>query len=619
MLRAGVAENPATKSIPMNERDNPEGLPRVERRLSAVFSADVQGYSRLMGDDEEATVRTLTAYRAVLTEFVERHGGRVVDSPGDNMLAEFRSAVDAVRCACDAQAAVAERNIGLGDERAMRFRIGINVGDVLVEDGRIYGDGVNIAARIEAIATGGGVCISRSVYEQVEGKLALAFEDLGEQSFKNIAKPVRVYHIVSDALPAPSRPASEIAPVARATPEDDRPSIAVLPLQNFSDDPEQAYFSDGITEDLITDLSKISGLFVISRNSVFTYKNKAVRPDEVGAALGARYIVEGSVRRAGNRVRITAQLIDAATDYHLWAERYDRELDDIFAVQDEVVQHIVSALAITLTAGEKSRVGGAPTANLAAYDAFVRGRDMYTRRERSSNTEARRLFERAIELDPDYAEAHAFLGRTYLMEIVNQWSAAPDLLDHVFACGEHAVKLDPSQPTAHETLSYAYLARRENDRAIVEARLALRYDPNFAEAYISLAEILNFSGQPAAALPLIEQAMRLNPRYTPNYLWARGQAYWLLDDHAAAIENFNRVIARNPDHLVSHLMLAIAYSETGDLDAARHAADEVHRISPDFSAEVSFNRVPYREPAVRERARIGMYRAGLGGAAQDGS
>ena len=596
----------------MSEDHDPHELPRVERRLSAVFSADVQGYSRLMGDDEEATVRTLTAYRAVLTELVERNGGRVVDAPGDNVLAEFRSAVDAVRCACAVQQAVAERNAGLGADRAMRFRIGINVGDVLVEGERIYGDGVNIAARIEAVATGGGVCISRSVYDQVDGKLELAYADLGEQSFKNIAKPVRVYHIVTDALPTRPDPAMAVAGAVGVKREDDRPSIAVLPLQNFSDDPEQAYFSDGITEDLITDLSKISGLFVISRNSVFTYKDKAVRPEEVGAALGARYVVEGSVRRAGNRVRITAQLIDAATDYHLWAERYDRELDDIFAVQDEVVQQIVSALAITLTAGEKSRVGGAPTANLAAYDAFVRGRDMYTRRERDSNTQARGLFQHALELDPDYAEAHAFLGRTYLMEIVNQWSAAPDLLDHVFACGERAVMLDPSQPTAHETLSYAYLARRENDKAIVEARLALRYDPNFAEAYISLAEILNFSGQPAEALPLIEQAMRLNPRYTPNYLWARGQAYWLLNDNAAAIENFNRVVARNPDHLVSHLMLAMAYAETGQIDDARRAADEVRRISPEFSAEVSFRRVPYREQGVRDRALAGMQLAGLG-------
>jgi len=594
----------------MSEHDNKPAEARVQRRLSAVFSADVQGYSRLMGDDEEATVRTLTAYRDVLSDHIVRHHGRVVDSPGDNLLAEFASAVDAVRCATEIQSELADRNEGLLDHRAMHFRIGINVGDVLVEGERIYGDGVNIAARIESVADGGGVCISSTVYDQVDGKLELGFEDIGEHALKNIERPIRVYRVLRDGDAQPAQ-TSRVTPAVAPETKSDTPSIAVLPFQNLSTDAEQAYFSDGITEDLITDLSKISGLVVISRNSVFTYKGASVRAEEVGVALGVRYVVEGSVRKAGNRVRISAQLIDATTDYHLWAERYDRQLDDIFAVQDEVVHEIANALAVTLTAGEEARVGSAPTGNLAAYDAFVRGREQFLRRERETNIEARRLFEQAIELDPNYAEAHAFLGRTFLIEIVTQWSDAPDLLDRVVSHGERAVALDESQPTAHETLAYAYLALREHDHALEEARLAIRFDPNFADAYVSLAEILNFAGQPAEALPLVERAMRLNPRYTPNYLWARGQAYWLLNDYSQAIESFTRVTARNPDHLVGHLMLAIVYAETGQLDEARREAAEVRRISPDFSAERSFSRVPYRSEADRARAYEGMQRSGL--------
>jgi adenylate cyclase len=363
---------------------------------------------------------------------------------------------------------------------------------------------------------------------------------------------------------------------------------------------------------LITDLSKISGLFVISRNSVFSYKNVVTRPEQVSQELGVRYLVEGSVRKAGNRVRISAQLVDAQSQYQLWAERYDRELIDIFELLDDVIKQIVAALAVKLTVGEQSRVGAPPTESLQAYDAFVRGREEYIRRERSANLQARELFQQAIGLDPKYAEAYAFLGRTYLVEMVNQWSDDPDILEKIFVFGEKAVELDESQPTAHETLAYGHVARRDHDQAIAAARKAIQYAPNFAEGYITLAEVLCFSGEPAEAVQLVEQAMRLNPRYTPNYLWALGQAHRLLGNYEDAIRNFQRVVTRNPDHLVTHLMLAASFVETEQFDAAKIEAQEVLRISPDFSVDVSHRRSPYKLQAETDRQTASLRRAGLG-------
>ncbi|MBI3304547.1 MAG: hypothetical protein HYZ72_20990, partial [Deltaproteobacteria bacterium] len=351
----------------------------MERKLTAILSADVQGYSRLMGQDEEATIRTLTAYREVMATLIRQYRGRVVDSPGDNLLAEFASVVDAVQCAVEIQQALKARNTELPLERKMEFRLGLNVGDVVVEGERLYGDGVNIAARLENLAEPGGICISGTVYDQVETKLALEYEHLGEQTVKNIVKPVRVYRVRMEP-PSPGQPQGVAPTISQpGLPLPDKPSLAVLPFVNLSSDPEQEYFSDGMTEDLITDLSKLSGLFVIARNSVFTYKGKAVKVEEVGRELGVRYVLEGSVRRADDRVRITAQLVDATTGYHLWAERYDRELKDIFALQDEITQKIVFALKVKLTKEEQERFRRYPTDNLEAYDSFLHGLEYFYR------------------------------------------------------------------------------------------------------------------------------------------------------------------------------------------------------------------------------------------------
>ena len=371
----------------------------MERKLAAILSADVQGYSRLMEDDEAAAIRTLTAYRDLIGALIDQHHGRVVDSPGDNLLAEFGSAVDAVEDAIEIQEVLEVENQGLVANRRMRYRIGINVGDVVVEGDRIYGDGVNIAARLEAWPRGGGISISGTVYDQVLNKLKLDCNYQGEQTVKNIAHPVRVYQIAvgTDNLSVEPKPGPLAMSIeSAALPLPDKPSIAVLPFTNMSNDPEQEYFSDGITEDLITDLSQISALFIIARNSVFTYKSQAVKVQQVQQELGVRYVLEGSIRKSGNRVRITAQLVDAGTGGHVWAERFDRQLDDIFAVQDEVTKKIVSALEIKLTKKEAAQLTGSATSNIEAYDYYLRGIEKFRLKSRDGNNQARRLFEKAI-------------------------------------------------------------------------------------------------------------------------------------------------------------------------------------------------------------------------------
>jgi len=585
-----------------------ERSPHIERKLAAILSADVKGYSRLMGEDEVATIRTLTTYREVMGALIRQYHGRVVDSPGDNLLAEFASVVDAVQGAMEIQRTLKARNADLPAPRRMEFRIGLNLGDVVVEGERIYGDGVNIAARLEGLADGGGICISGSVYEQVESKLALTYEYMGEQTVKNIGKPVRAYRVreLTDVSP-PAKPTEKPPPL----PLPAKPSLAVLPFTNMSSDAEQEYFSDGITEDLITDLSKISGLFVISRNSVFTYKGKAMKVEQVGQELGVRYVLEGSIRKAGNRVRITAQLIDATSGFHTWAERYDRDLQDIFAVQDEVTQQIVAALKVKLTMVEQSRLGRQPTTNLEAYDHYLRGLELYAQRTREANTQARQMFERAVALDPQFATAYAFLGRTYLMELIYQWNQDPGVLEQVVLFGQKAVALDDSQPTAHETLALAYLGGKQHAQAIAEAEKAITLDPNYADAYVTLADVLCFAGQPEPAAGLVEQAMRLNPLYPPFYLWSLGHTQRLLGRLEEAVTTLRKLATRNPDHLTAHVLLTATYSELGREEEARAEAAEILRITPNYSLAIVQERVPYKDATLLDRQLAAMRKAGL--------
>lgn len=582
----------------------------VRRRLTAILSADVKGYSRLMGTDEVATIRTLSAHREIMAALIRRYQGRVIDSPGDNLLAEFVSVVDAVQCAVDIQQALKLKNAELPIARRMEFRIGVNLGDVIVEGDRIYGDGVNIAARLENLADGGGICISGVVYEQVETKLPLEYVDLGEQSVKNITRPVRVFRVILESGGGITTSTLSEVPAKLALP--DKPSIAVLPFANFSGDLEQEYFSDGITEDLITDLSKLSGLFVISRNSVFLYKGKAVKPEQVSKELGVRYLLEGSVRKAGNRVRITAQLIDATTSYHVWAERYDRELQDIFAVQDEVVQKIVAALQINLTAGEQGRAKHPPTTNLEAYDFFLRGLEYRAQKTRETNRQARHMFERAIELDPQCAVAYAYLGLTYLADVAAQWTNDPaEAVNQLLAFAQKAVAIEDTQPAAHEALAYAYLGKKQHAQAVDAAERAIALDPNSADAYQTLGDILSFMGRGEEAVSLVEKAMRLNPRYPTSYLWSLGQAYRLVGRAEEAISVLKRAVLRNPEHLTAHLLLTVMLSEQGRDEEARAEAAEILRINPQYSLAVVRRNMPYQNPAAVERVAIALEKAGL--------
>jgi adenylate cyclase len=623
----------------------------MERKLAAILSADVKGYSRLMGEDEEATIRTLTAYREVMARLIQQHRGRVVDAPGDNLLAEFPSVVEAVQCAVAVQRDLKARNAELPPHRRMEFRIGINLGDVIAEGERLYGDGVNIAARLEGLAEAGGICISGTVYDQIKTKLAFGYESLGEQAVKNIAEPVRVYRVQMEPKAVtptvgtqhrsraktrqrgglavvgllrllggwvsvwrrafrPSSPAGVVPSVqAPALALPDKPSIAVLPFVNMSGDPEQEYFSDGMTEDLITDLSKLSGLFVIARNSVFTYKGQVVMPAQVSRELGVRYVLEGSVRKADNRVRITAQLVDATTGYHRWAERYDRPLQEIFALQDEITQKIVTALKVQLTQEEQARFRRFPTHNLEAYDALLRGLESANRYTPETNAQARRMFERAIELDPQYAAAYVSLAWTYWVEWVFQWSRYPQTLERAFALAQQAVALDDALPVAHMVLGTVYLWNQQHDQAITAAERAIALDPNEAGGYDTLAEILTYAGRPQDAIGLMQTAMRLDPHYPFPYLWNLGHAYYLTGQYAKAIAAMKNVLIRRPDWLPAHLYLVVIYSEAGQQAEARAELAEVRRIRPGISLQTVGQHVPYKDPAVLERLGRAWHKA----------
>jgi adenylate cyclase len=616
----------------------------VERKLAAILSADVEGYSRLMGDDEAATVRTITEYREAIAAAVGRHAGRVVDAPGDNVLAEFASVVDAVQCAVEIQRELKSRNADLPASRRMQFRIGINLGDVIVEGDRLYGDGVNIAARLEGLADGGGICVSGTAYDQVEGKLPLGYEFLGEHTVKNIARPVRVYRLRFDpATPsAPARAADRRsatrrialgfaatlvalivigtgawagwrwlkhpAPAGLALP--DKPSVAVLPFTNMSRDPAQEYFSDGVTEDLITGLSKVSGLFVIARNSVFTYKGKAVKIGDVSRDLGVRYVLEGSVQRADSRVRITAQLVDATTGYHLWAERYDREVRDIFALQDEVTQQIVRALAVKLTASEQGHLGPAPT-KPDVYDLVLRGQEERKQTTREGNLAARRLFLQALDLDPGYARAYIGLGWAHLQSWQFLWSADPDTLDRAQQLAERAESLDDTLSECHRLLGQVYLWKKEHDRAIAQGRRAIAVSPNDADGYETLAEVLAWAGRPEESIASIRQAMRLNPHYPYNYLWALGHASFMLRKNADAIDAFRKILQENPNFLPAHAYLATLFTEAGREEDARREWEETRRLSPSATLATLRQRVPYRRAADLDRLLSAAHRAGV--------
>jgi adenylate cyclase len=561
-----------------------------------------------MGADEEATLKTLGAHREIIDGLIARHDGRIFATAGDSGVAEFASPVEAVRAALSIQEKLAVLNAGLADERKMHLRIGINLGDVMVEGDNLLGDGVNVAARLEGLAEPGGICVSGDVYNQIETKLAFGYEDLGFQDVKNIARPVRAYRVVVE----PGAGTVTVpGPQPRRSPVTDKPSIAVLPFVNMSDDPKQEYFSDGITEDLITDLSKISGLFVVSRNAVFLYKGKAVEPQRVSQELGVRYVLEGRVRKAADRVRSSAQLIDPTTGYHLWAERYDRDLTDIFALQDEITEKIVAALEVKLTGAEQEQVARRYTENLEAYDCFLRGRAYQERGSKGSIAQAREMFERAIELDPTFAGAYAILSYSYFRDWFSQWSEDPQALERAFEAAKKAVALDDSLPLAHTYLAWAYLWKKQHEKAIAEGERAIGLDPNFAEGYARLGQILSLAGRPEEGLGLVKKAMRLDPHYPPTYLNNLGRAYYAMGQYEEAIAALKGSLTRDPDFLSPHLVLAVIFSELGRKEEAQAEVAEILRISPRASLEDQRERMPVKDQAILGRYLEGLRKAGL--------
>jgi len=562
---------------------------RAKRKLSAILSADVKGYSRLMGEDEVATVRTLKEYREVMFGVIKDYRGRVVDSPGDNVLAEFASVLDAVECAVETQKELKSRNDVLLENRRMEFRIGVNLGDVIEDEGRVYGDGVNIAARIESLAEGGGICISGSTYEQVEHKLPLSYEDMGVHKVKNVVRPIHVYKVLQ----------TPISPVHRVNEEPESiamPSIAVMPFVNLSGDAEQEYFSNGITEEIITSLSKTPKLLVIDPRSTLAYKGKTADLRQIGRELGVQYILTGSVRKAGDRVRVNAQLIDAGRGEHVWAERYDRELKDIFALQDEITLRITQALQIKLTEGDQARIFGKGTDNLDAYLKWMQGQDLLIRGNKDNNTLARRMFEDAIRADPDWVQPYVLLGWTHLMDSLMGWSSSPEAsFDEAVKLGRKSLTLDDSLPGPHGLMSHIHLYERRHDEAIAEAQKAVDLGPGLAFVYAWLGSPLMYAGRSHEAIRFFEKAIRLNP-FPPAY-WIRdlGEAYRMAKRYEDAVSEFRRAIQINPHDLRSHVSLACTYSLMGRAADAEGAVSTVLRIEPGFSVQDYSKALPYKE------------------------
>jgi adenylate cyclase len=582
---------------------------RAQRRLAAILAADVVGYSRLMRADETGTLAQLNAIRRELLDpKISEYGGRIVKTTGDGLLIEFPSAVDAVQYAVNVQGEMAQRNASVSADQRMDIRIGINVGDVIVEDNDLFGDGVNVAARLEGLADPGGICVSGSAHEQVRHKLDLAFEDLGEQSVKNIDELVRVYKIGTDGGDQPLKAFA----VAQQQPIQDKPSIAVLAFNNMSGDAEQEYFSDGIAEDIITDMSKISGLFVIARNSSFTYKGTSIDLKRVASELGVKFVLEGSVRKAGNKVRVTAQLIDGTTGGHLWADRYDRNLDDIFAIQDDITRNIVDALKLQLDLDDKTHLGGPGTTNIEAHDFVLRGRSLLHGMSAEGIAESSQLFERAIELDPTYITAYWGRALTLFMLYANGWNdAGEETLETGCRIAQKAVEIDPSDPEAHWVVALGRMWKHDMDGALSAIDKAVAEGPNFAEVHATRGYILSFASRPAEAIESLDKAMRLDPQFPAIWLHFLAHAYVVLGDFEQATSLLKRRIRRQPETDSSRVLLASCHGHLGLISEAKEEWTKLLEINPDYSIERRGKLLPYSNPTDWGRIIEGLRLAGV--------
>jgi len=586
---------------------------RVTRKLAAILAADMVGYSRLMEKDEEGTIARQKAHRAELIDpNIVEHGGRIVKSTGDGLLVEFASAVDAVRCAAEIQRTMLRREADVPKDRHIAYRVGINIGDIVIDGDDILGDGVNIAARLEAMAEPGGVCVSGNVHEHVAGKLDLAFDDMGDQKFKNIERPVRAFRVQLEEMDQRNGGAAASRTPSLELP--DKPSIAVLPFANMSGDPEQEYFSDGITEDIITELSRLRWLFVISRNSSFTYRGKAVDVRRVAEELGVRYVLEGSVRKAGNRIRITAQLIDAPADRHVWAQRYDRELEDIFALQDEIASQIVSTVNVEIDDTEQERVSRQQPENLDAWELHQRGMWHLWRLGKEDREKAGNFFRKAIELAPTFGASHAGLAILACLDVIlGTAKLIPKILAEALRAAERAVELDDRDAYARYALGRVHGLLGNQDAAIAESEKAVRLSPSFALAHYGLGYNLLWFGRAAEANPEFDTAIRLSPN--DPVLWAfhimKGLGHFQLGDHVAAEMSARNALRESPKELWPHMGLAAALVEQNRIAEAHVVMADLAHIKPDLSVGTVRGMLPHVNAIFRDHLIAALRKAGL--------
>lgn len=580
---------------------------RIQRRLAAIMAADVVGYSRLMGEDETGTLAALKQHRAALIDpTIAEHQGRIVKLMGDGVLVEFASVVDAVECAFNIQRSMMERNADTPDSKRIMFRIGVNLGDIIIEGDDIYGDGVNVAARLEGEADPGGICISGDTYRQVVGKIDIAFEDLGERTLKNIAAPVRAYRWHS------GKSAAQAETATPPPPPPDKPSIAVLPFDNMSGDTEQEYFADGLVEDIITTLSKIPDLLVVARNSTFTYKGQAVDIKQVGREQGVRYVLEGSVRKVGQRIRVTTQLIDATTGNHVWAERYDRELVDIFDLQDELTREVAIAMQLKLTSGAQAEYWTRSTESVAAWEQLMKGTELFLRHTKADNRQALDHFERAMALDPSYTMAWVMRAWVHWDEARFSWSGSPEQsMALAWEYAEKAISLDDQLPDALILLATLKLFKHEHDEALVLAEKAVALNGNHSVNIALLGMILGYSERPQEAVETLQRAIRLSPIYPAWYHQNLARCYTQLRQYDEAIAQLKAAIDKSPDapgsyfYLVHPLCLAGRDAEAGD------AVTRGLRLSPHVTVSNWRAALPYRDPKRLEDELNSLRQSGL--------
>lgn len=579
----------------------------MEHRLAAVLAADMVGYSRLMEADERGTLARLRAHRIELIDpAITKNQGRIIKTTGDGMLVEFQSVTDAVRCAVEVQERMRRRNGDVPDGRRIEFRIGINLGDIIFEDDDIYGDGVNIAARVEQLADVGGICVTAAVHGQVDGRLDVVFEDLGEKLLKNISRPVRLYRIVADAS-EPGRAAGQ-APAERKVAVT-KPTIAVLPFANMSGDPEQEFFADGLTEDILTELSRRRELFVISRTSTFVYKGQAANLREVAQKLGARYLVEGSVRKAGDRLRVTVQLIDTASDAHIWAERFDRKLDDVFAIQDEITSSIVATLPGRLEAAQQDQLARMKPSSLAAYECVLAAKALHHRSNREDNVEAQKLIARALQLDPDYAHARAWRGCILGQAWGYGWCDDREAtFDEVVFELDRAMALDDNDADVHRILAAVAITRNDLTRARFHQDRALALNPNYDLVVVQMGELFTWLGRSEEGVEWIRKAMKLNPHHPARFWSHLGKAHFVGRQYAQAIEAFMHLPAMDAQQ---HAFVAGCYGWLGDRTAAAAHVARVRELDPVLDPPTLLATMHYANDADLQHLREGLAKAGF--------